>query len=1067
MNLQSKTSLVLILLLILAIAVVSVFVTVVSLASYSDLEHQYMVQDLDQARYRVAEESAALSAFVSDWAPWDDTCAFVNGDRPDYIASNLMPEPTVFNNLRLNLLLMADRQGDLVYARFYDSLNRTMVPVPSSITGPLTLQHPLMNMTDPTGVTSGLLMVEGRPMVVASRPVVRTDFSGAPQGVVIMGKYLEPDAVVAPARLTGHSLRFITIGDSELPASLLTALRTGAADSPGEVRTVDRETIAGYVLMQDIRGEDALVLRLTQPRSIHQQGAETIFQFILILLGIWLGTGVLGLFTLDRLVLSRVGVLQEQVRSAVHNADASRQIEIGGGDELSALAGDINRTLETIYTTQRRLLVSETRFREIADLLPQAIFELDPAGRLTYINKMGLETFGLTGDDLALHPRAETFVIPGDHERMFRTLQGVVGGEPSTGEIYTMIRRDGTRLRAVVNSAAIVESGVCLGIRGSIFDLSERLALEEALIESQDYLESLLFSVPAGILVVETETDLIADANPAALTMIGATREELVGQPCREIVRPSGAGAWPLSDEARLVLDAEGILVTCDGTERSIIRYVVPVTLKGRSCLLQTFMDNTERRQIGEELRQSTELITGVLQASPVGVCQLDSEGRYLFANEMFCRITGLTLDGIRGRYWADIIDPEDRDRLLAQLDGSIRDRQVTCGEARYIHPDGSVHWLYGQAVPLIDRPEQATDWVGTITDITERRTIEDALRESEEKYRALTENNPDVLFSADLDGVVTYVSPQVNQYGYLEEDLVGSSIFSIIHPDERPEIAAALIREITNTAQFGATFRINDRWGNVFWVEEKSFVRLDSFGRPIGIYGVLRDISERKRAEDAIELANKKLNLMNNITRHDILNTITGLLGCVDMANATDSAEERRALLQDIRHLTSQIQRQIAFTKEYQEVGVHLPRWQNVIETLRRVESVFERSGLEFVVDLENAEIYADPLLEKVFYNLVDNAIRYGEKVTTIRFYLLISDEGLTLVCEDDGVGIADERKQVVFERGVGKNTGMGLFLSREILGITRIGIVENGIPGEGARFEIFTPRGTYRFVI
>ena len=104
--------------------------------------------------------------------------------------------------------------------------------------------------------------------------------------------------------------------------------------------------------------------------------------------------------------------------------------------------------------------------------------------------------------------------------------------------------------------------------------------------------------------------------------------------------------------------------------------------------------------------------------------------------------------------------------------------------------------------------------------------------------------------------------------------------------------------------------------------------------------------------------------------------------------------------------------------------------------------------------------------LVEKVFYNLVDNSIRYGGSVSAIRFFLLVSDEGLTLVCEDDGVGIPDDQKQAIFERGVGRNTGMGLFLSREILGITGITIVENGVYGSGARFEIFTPRGAYRFV-
>ena len=100
------------------------------------------------------------------------------------------------------------------------------------------------------------------------------------------------------------------------------------------------------------------------------------------------------------------------------------------------------------------------------------------------------------------------------------------------------------------------------------------------------------------------------------------------------------------------------------------------------------------------------------------------------------------------------------------------------------------------------------------------------------------------------------------------------------------------------------------------------------------------------------------------------------------------------------------------------------------------------------------------------MFYNLVDNAIRYGEKITTIKFYNLITDNGLSLICEDDGVGIPGDQKENIFERGIGKNTGMGLFLTREILLITGITIEENGQPGHGARFEIIIPNGMFRFV-
>ena len=115
--------------------------------------------------------------------------------------------------------------------------------------------------------------------------------------------------------------------------------------------------------------------------------------------------------------------------------------------------------------------------------------------------------------------------------------------------------------------------------------------------------------------------------------------------------------------------------------------------------------------------------------------------------------------------------------------------------------------------------------------------------------------------------------------------------------------------------------------------------------------------------------------------------------------------------------------------------------------------------------IDPKNPEIFADPIFEKVFYNLIDNALRYGGAgMKTIRVSSQESDARLTILCEDDGVGITTEDKKKLFTRGFGKNTGLGLFLSREILAITGITITEKGVPGKGARFEIALPKGAWR---
>ncbi|NMB77781.1 MAG: response regulator [Methanomicrobiales archaeon] len=339
-------------------------------------------------------------------------------------------------------------------------------------------------------------------------------------------------------------------------------------------------------------------------------------------------------------------------------------------------------------------------------------------------------------------------------------------------------------------------------------------------------------------------------------------------------------------------------------------------------------------------------------------------------------------------------------------------------------------------------------------------------LRESEEKFRALTENTPDILFSTDMAGVITYISPQINKYGFLEDEIVGKTLRQFIHPADAGLVESTLSRDLEKGSQFVSEFRILDKWGTICWFEERSFLRLAISGKPVGMYGILRDMTEQKRAKDAINIANKKLNLMNQITRHDILNTITGLLGCVDMARATSSAAEKDTFLLEIKDLTKVIQGHISFTREYQEVGVHLPQWQNINALIDKVEQRFLKSGITLLYEFEETEVYADPLLEKVFYNLVENAVRHGETLTNIAITVHPRDKDLIIQVQDDGIGIEESQKREIFKRGVGKNTGLGLFLTAEILDITGISIDETGVYGKGARFEIRVPNGFWRFV-
>jgi signal transduction histidine kinase len=229
----------------------------------------------------------------------------------------------------------------------------------------------------------------------------------------------------------------------------------------------------------------------------------------------------------------------------------------------------------------------------------------------------------------------------------------------------------------------------------------------------------------------------------------------------------------------------------------------------------------------------------------------------------------------------------------------------------------------------------------------------------------------------------------------------------------------------------------------------------------------LLEENTERKKVESALAMANNKLQLMASITRHDLLNQLNSLQGYLDLA-LTDRMEDPDnawVFVEKAHKIIDQTVNTVRFTDEYQNIGIKTPVWQNLrilIENSIRHTSLQEIRLDNLVSDIY--EVFADPLIEKVFSNLVENSVKYGKKNTSIAFRLEKKGDGHAIICEDNGVGVPILEKSKIFTYQYGKNTGLGLFLSREILSITGISIIENGVEGKGARFEILCPMGTIR---
>jgi len=223
--------------------------------------------------------------------------------------------------------------------------------------------------------------------------------------------------------------------------------------------------------------------------------------------------------------------------------------------------------------------------------------------------------------------------------------------------------------------------------------------------------------------------------------------------------------------------------------------------------------------------------------------------------------------------------------------------------------------------------------------------------------------------------------------------------------------------------------------------------------------------IVEQRRAESRARTATEKLQLLSGITRHDLLNQMTVIQGNTDLLLSTEKNPAILVHLEKIQKAAENIDSLIIFTRDCEKMGISSPEWQNVEALVKAVFEKIQPSDIVVEVSVGDLEILADPLLERVFFNLVDNVLRHGQGATRISVTSHQRDDHMILVFEDDGCGVEADMKARLFEKGAGKNTGLGLFLSKEILRITGITISETGSPGQGARFELDIPPGSYRF--
>jgi len=647
---------------------------------------------------------------------------------------------------------------------------------------------------------------------------------------------------------------------------------------------------------------------------------------------------------------------REMVAIEALNLGADQYINKIGRTEAvySELAHGI-RTVVKGKKAEEALRESEKRFRELSELLPEVIFEVDSKRDIKFVNHEAYIHFGYSREEFDSGLNALQMLVPEDRKRAEENIDRVLRGEKIGSNEYTALRKDGTTFPIIINSNPIIRGDRAVGLRGIMVDITERKQIERQLKESEEKYRKQFETALDAIFLADAETGILIDCNLAATKLVGRKKSELISKPQRILHPP-------------------------DAIEGGFSR---------------TFKQHRKEKK-------------------------------------------------------AQVLE----DQIITK-DGEIRDVII---EATTFELEGK---------NLVQ---------GIFHDITEHKKAVEKLKESEKKYRLLTKNITDVIYIQDMNLNVTYVSPSVEKIaGYTPEELSKLRPENFMTPESFERGVVDFKEAITSAAENGdyeiplKQYEYVRKDGSTFWGELKMKLLRDSNNNLLGVQGTLRDITERKEAEKKLDemmnelvTINEKLGVIGRLTRHDARNKLSVIANNVYLAKQNVAADNSALeFLGDIESAIDQMEEIFDFARNYEMLGVEELSYMDVGKSVDEATILF--SGLaevKLVNECKGLAVMADSLLRQLFYNLMDDTLKHGGKVTQIRVYYEEGEDQLKLVYEDDGVGIPENEKELIFREGYGKGTGYGLYLIKKICGTYGWTIRETGKQGKGAQFSMNIPK-------
>jgi signal transduction histidine kinase/DNA-binding response OmpR family regulator len=354
MKLRARTLLSVALSLVILVAILYSVARVSILHSFATLEADDTRQNVARATAVLADDLATLDNTTSDYAAWDDTCAYLEGTKPDLPTSEF-PDPW-FPRLRIDFVLIFDPHGRQVFTKAYDPVAGKATEIPQGLWAHLARGSLLMHHTHPGSKVLGIALLTSGPVLIDSQPIIDSQSRGPIRGTFIAGRRLNAAEVARLAGISHLALTLHRLDETALPSDVASARAALTASSPTLLRPLNSKDIAGYGLIDDIYGKDDLILRAVMPRKIMQQGETSLFHFLVSLLVAGFAFGLVTMLLMETLVQSRVIRLSASVTAIGATGDLSARIPQQGRDEIAGLGLGINRMLEALELSRRELL---------------------------------------------------------------------------------------------------------------------------------------------------------------------------------------------------------------------------------------------------------------------------------------------------------------------------------------------------------------------------------------------------------------------------------------------------------------------------------------------------------------------------------------------------------------------------------------------------------------------------------------------------------------------------------------------------------------------------------------